>query len=809
MERSTHLSGYRFASFALDLRSGDLSRNGTRIHLQEKPCSLLTALLERPGEVITRGELRERLWPGDTFVDFEDGLNTAMRKLREALNDDPQSPKFIETVRRRGYRFLATVEPLEQNGYARDTEKAEASPADKKGASSSVPTQSISLQQSGTRIANRARSFARLLKRSFLIGCLAATCGAALWIWLTRSHPVLSFSSRDPILIADFDNQTGNPRLGNTLKTALTASLEQSQYVRIFSSLEVQGALRLMKRKEDDRITLAVAQEICQRENIPALIAPGISRIGQSFVLSAQLFDPSSGALLRSYSQRAQDEDAILNAADVISADIRRDLGESRYDIHKFHRPLPQVTTASMKALENYVDGAEMFDHGRADDAVRLYQAAIAIDPGFAMAHSDLGYAYNSFYFNQPKLGEQEFRTALALSTRTTDRERSWIEVRYAESTGRVDDALDLYRSYLQHYPDDWVAQYSFAHLLRTHGHVAEAIDMYQSFIRSHPVDAGISIELATAYSELGQWPQSIQAYERAISLDPQMLFLGDVDREYGVTLLKAGQESKAEQVFSAMLANPGSFADGERSLAFLDLYHGQYASARQRLMLALARTKAAFSIARIRYMLASVEDGEGNRQAQIAQLDRILTTFDSLGPKAAYGSLLGQAYARAGAVGTAKKILTKIAPIVNERSEDEVAYIEVLKAEVASGEGDYATALQFLRPPQADDKESTAAVVCESLAHTYQQMGKFDEAAKWYLQFLNNGNSHAIGWEPQQRLFDAYYMLALDYEHSGDHNQALNMLNALLDAWKKADPNLPLLKKARLSRVQMLRPEG
>src|SRR5580698_3292780 len=103
-------ASYRFGPFTLDLRSGDLIRNGRPIRLQEKPRSLLLALAERRGELVSRKELHEHLWPNDTFVDFEDGLNAAMSKLREALDDDPQSPRCIETVRGRGYRFMAKVE---------------------------------------------------------------------------------------------------------------------------------------------------------------------------------------------------------------------------------------------------------------------------------------------------------------------------------------------------------------------------------------------------------------------------------------------------------------------------------------------------------------------------------------------------------------------------------------------------------------------------------------------------------------------------------------------------------------------------
>ena len=100
----------RFGPFELDLRSGELASNGRRQTLPEQPLALLKALLERPGELVTRDELRHELWPGDTFVDFEHGLNAAVKRLRDALGDSAESPRFIETVPRRGYRFVAPVE---------------------------------------------------------------------------------------------------------------------------------------------------------------------------------------------------------------------------------------------------------------------------------------------------------------------------------------------------------------------------------------------------------------------------------------------------------------------------------------------------------------------------------------------------------------------------------------------------------------------------------------------------------------------------------------------------------------------------
>src|SRR6202163_1692197 len=110
MALDTKSSGIlRFATFEVDLRAGELRKQGKRIKVQEQPFHVLTVLLQRPGEVVTREELRNQNWPPDTFVDFDNSLNTAINKLREALGDSADSPRFIETLPRRGYRFIAPV----------------------------------------------------------------------------------------------------------------------------------------------------------------------------------------------------------------------------------------------------------------------------------------------------------------------------------------------------------------------------------------------------------------------------------------------------------------------------------------------------------------------------------------------------------------------------------------------------------------------------------------------------------------------------------------------------------------------------
>ncbi|HEX3985960.1 MAG TPA: winged helix-turn-helix domain-containing protein [Acidobacteriaceae bacterium] len=798
MATSPSITGYRFGPFSLHVRSGELIRNGRRIRLQEKPYSLLLALMEHPGEVITRGELRERLWPDDTFVDFDDGLNTAMRKLREALGDDPQDPRYIETVRGRGYRLLAEVEAV-ANGRSGPEEPRVSgfTPA----IEPSTPTKD--------KVRGAVNALERR-RRSFAIGWTLATCaiaasGLGLWYWLTHARPVLSYGNGSPVLVADFSNQAGDPNYAAALRTALRVSLEQSDRVNLYSDAQAGRVLRRMERPANSSITPAVGREICRREGIPALIVPEIRRSGSGFVVTAQLVDPTTGAAVRSYAEGARDNSHLLDAVDGIAVDIRHDLGESRLAIHESHAALPEVTTPSLAALEDYADGAKSFGQGQVANAVRLYQAALAADPGFAMAHAALGYAEYSFFLNEPAQGQAEYHRALALSSRTTARERAWIELRFAESQGRVTDALRLYQAYVEKYPGDWGAGYSYARELRMNGQQQQALQIYQELARESPNDSGVWIEMATAYKMMELWPQSIQAYEKAFALDPRELSVANINQEYGFTLVDNHQDAKAEQVFEAQLRDPDHVADGERALAFLDLYQGHYASARQRLLLALAKTNGPFSVARIRYMLAEVARGQGNRREQIGQLDRITAKLNAIGPRVEYGSLVGQAYARAGETAKAKKMLAVVAPLVNGRVEGEVAYAQLLKAEVAAAEGDYDTAIDFLSPPEPDSGTSTATLMRESLGYIYQKMGKLDEAMEWEQQFVSGRGSDALGWEPQQRLVEARFALARDYQKKGDPTAARAELAELMGHWDHTDPEVALVREARQLSSQLV----
>jgi len=768
-----------FGPYEADLPSGELRKNGIRIKIQDLPLRLLSVLAEKPGRVVAREELQKRLWPEDTFVDFEDGLNTVVKKLREALGDDAETPRYIETIPRRGYRFVADVKQI--SPPARTTVSA---------------VETLSSRAPGdlpTAFRNRR---SRWKTWSLAAAGVLALLGG-LGFWLLYGRPAFSFNARDSILVSDFENQTGDPRFDEALGTAFIVSLAQSRHANVFPRVRIGTVLQMMGKPQTERITPAVGREICQRENIRGLVTGSITRTGQEYALSAELIDPQSGATVRSYMERSYGEDHVLDALDVIAADVRRDLGESLYQIHRADRPLPQVSTSSLTALKQYADGTALWHRGKYKDGATLLRAAVQTDPDFAMAHAALGDEYFSYITNAPVQGKEEYEKALALSARTTDRERLIIQTNYAADQGHLVDADVLYRAYLSQYPDDWSMLSDYALLLRRHERAPEAIAQYKELIRVAPDDAKTYVEMATAYRTLNQVPEALSAYAEGFRLDPHWLTTGDTAREYGFLLIQNGEDKKAEQIFSGMLDKPETRESGTRSLALLDTYHGHFASARKRFeecLTILQNQSAVLSKARLHLWLAILAEGEGDVRAERRELDASFDNFDALGPKVVFGTWLGQQYVRGGALDKAEKLESLLTPLLDTKSAEQRGYSQLLQGEIALAQGHADKAIELF---SLSNTENSTAFSVEALARAYQEAGKTGDAIIWYEKFLSFPN-RAISWEPQQLWLAAHCVLAADYLAKGDREKAKHTVDRLLVLWKDADPNLVLLKQAK-----------
>jgi DNA-binding winged helix-turn-helix (wHTH) protein len=416
----------RFGVFEVDLRAGELRRQGLRIKLQEKPFQVLAMLLEHPRAVVTREELRERLWPGDTFVDFDHSLNIAVAKLREALGDSADTPRFVETLPRRGYRFLYPVEDS--------------------GATSPAPRHWL-----------RPRWIAVLA----LVLLAAGLVGSLVYFFHSQRTQALSES--DHVLLADVANTTRDPVFDDTLKQALAVKLEESPFLNVVPERKVQETLRLMNRAADAQVTDATALEVCQRQNTTALLESSIASLGKQYVITLHAVNCRTGDSLAREQAEADGKETVLGALGQAASRLRAKLGESLSSIEEFDTPIKEATTSSLEALKAYSLGRKTQRTIGDAEAIPFYQRALELDPNFAMAYAAL--AVSNANLGQASLAGAYARKAFQLHDRVSEREKFRIVAAYhGLALGDFETENQIYQLWMQSYPRDpvptrtWVA---------------------------------------------------------------------------------------------------------------------------------------------------------------------------------------------------------------------------------------------------------------------------------------------------------------------------------------------------------------
>ena len=630
---------------------------------------------------------------------------------------------------------------------------------------------------------------------------LGVVAVAALVVWYQGNQPVLSFEARDWILISDFKNETGDSMFDQSLDTAFSISMSQSQHANVVPRSRVNTVLRRMGKKPDIAVDEGIGREVCQRENIRGLICPGVGKIGSRFVLTARIVDPHTGDSVRSYSEQAENYNEVLPALDTIAATIRRQLGESMQAIRGSNRPLESVTTSSLQALKQYSDALQVWGKGQHSAAVELLQSAIKEDPDFASAHVGLGIYYSSFIFNNPAKGKEHFEKALSLTGRTTEREAQRIKLEYESQFGTFETARDLYELYLRSYPDSAPQHYNYGSALRENREYEKAIEQYKEALRIDPGYASAYINLATTYSQMNIIQEALATYARAFELEPAWITSGNLNHEYGYAFVAAGDFGKAREVFTKALSTP-SKAGALRSLALLDLYQGKYHDAKAKLeeaVLLMVTGKAALSEARNRFFMYILLQGQGDAVGSMRELDKAAKCLESLSPQVWMNSRIGIAYARNRSIEKASRMLevARKGLIANDAGQNSEMHRLEGEIELARGNRERAVELLLIA-----DRESHGPFQMESLARAQMLAGKADDALASY-EVLVGMRNESDGWEPQQDWLAAHVQLAKLYVSRKEEEKARRILGQFLALWKEADPDLSLNKEAlRMSRT-------
>jgi eukaryotic-like serine/threonine-protein kinase len=479
--------GYLFDSFEASLKLGTLLQKGERLRVQYLPFRMLIALLERPGELVTKEELARQLWGQQTFGDTDKSLYVMAGKLRQVLGDNANEPRFIQTVSGRGYTFIGSVTPV-------SSPPQEASPI-------SLPS------HPGEQPVDR-HSFpaAPVLRRIGLpvkaaVAVFLALTGAGISIPLYRYEHRAMITGEDKVVVAAFSNSTGHPDLDETLSSAIQSQLQESPYLNLVPE---QRYLAVIKSPE----TASLQDELraCVAVDGQVLLKGSITVHGQGYRISLTAWRCAGGSLLTTQHADSDSQATILSALDLATERMRRRLGESQESLKKFNVPAVQATTASLAALKAFDAGEGKRFLGNPSEAIASYKLALDLDPEFALAYARLGTIYHNL--NESALSSQFYRRAFELrSSRASDRERLYIVAHYYEfSTGQTQHAIEVYELWHTLYPRDPVPIDNLAGDYLMAGQPQRSLDLIpQAMQLESPKQVHTSLQ-TQAYLRLGNY---------------------------------------------------------------------------------------------------------------------------------------------------------------------------------------------------------------------------------------------------------------------------------------------------------------
>src|SRR5579864_814523 len=364
----------RFGLFELDLRSGELWKQGRKVRLEGQPIQILICLLERSGQLVTREELRERLWSADTYVNFEHGLNAAVIRLRRALNDSADNPRFVETLPRRGYRFLAPVEAVRAD---EDVSVVGEGPAEKAGSASEEPPDF----ESDHRVEPARWLFSW---KNFGIALLLVFGILTFWMFRPKSAPSPVIRS---LAVLPLENLSGDPSqdyFSDGMTDELITELGQISGLRVISRTSV------MTYKGARKPLPQIAREL----NVDTVVEGTVLRSGNQVRITAQLIEAPADKHLWAQSYEGDVRQTLTlqrQVARAIAEQIHVELTSYERDVLKSEKAV------NAEAYEDYLKGRYFWNKRTADgmkEAISYFSRAIEKDPNYAPAYAGLTDSY-------------------------------------------------------------------------------------------------------------------------------------------------------------------------------------------------------------------------------------------------------------------------------------------------------------------------------------------------------------------------------------------------------------------------------
>jgi eukaryotic-like serine/threonine-protein kinase len=620
-------------------------------------------------------------------------------------------------------------------------------------------------------------------------------------------HHTPKLKDKDTIVLADFDNKTGDAIFDDTLKTALNVSLRQSPFLSVLSDQQVGETLKLMTRPADTKLTPAVTRELCQRASSKAYIAGSIASLGSQYVLGLKAVNCQSGDPLAQEQVTASAKEKVLDGVGEAASRLRGELGESLATVKKFDVPLAEATTYSLEALKAFSLGGKASRDKGAAAALPYDQRAIQLDPNFAMGYAALGVDY----FSLGELGRasEYYTKAFELREHASEREKLAITADYyANVTGELDKAAQTYQEWILSYPRDYRAHLDLGAVYVSQGQYERATESYRQSLRLAPDSVGSYEDLVNSLLSLQRFDEARQITQEAQArkLDEGALH----NALYALAFLRPDSAAMTEQ--QQWFAGKPEENFGLALASDTEAYGGHLGKAREltkRAVDSAVRADSKETGAIWQANAALQEAAYGNpTEAQLAAAEALNLAPASQGVEVE----AGLAFAMAGDTARAESLAQDLGKRFPLDTQMRSLWLPAIQGQLALDKKNPAAALTALQPSWAPIEFGQIGFVANLSClyptyvrgEAYLAAGRGSAAAAEFQKILDHSGIVWNCWTGALAHLGVARANALQSRTSQGADadaarvRALAAYKDFLTLWKDADPDIPILKQAK-----------
>lgn len=786
----------RFGAFELDAANGELRKGGLSLKIHPQPFRVLLLLTERPGQIVTREEIRHCLWGKNTFVDFDRGINFCVNQIRAALGDDAENPRYIETLPRHGYRFIASSTitrptrhaslfappPIVQTPVSGGQPKMEAQGSAEFHSRADIHVVPLPVPRR------------RLIKKTALLiiaGLSAIAILAVGVIFYVHRSPKLT--EKDTLVLADFNNATGDPVFGDALRQALAVELGQSPFLNVLSDKRTSETLHLMGHPANQRVTVDIGRDLCLRTGSKALLGGAISTLGSHYLVVVSAVACSSGDILANEQVEATSKEDVLKALSRAASRLRAKLGEPLRSVRKFDVPV-EATTGSLEALKNYSIGLKILQEQGEVPSIPFFKRAIELDPNFSMAYAALAGRYSNL--NQPSLALEYATKAYELRDLVTEHERLLISARYFRLTGELEKQAQTFELWRADYPRDSNPYGSLGANYVFMGQYEKALAEWQAALRLEPDVVATYENLGEIYMALNRLDEAKTTFDQALA---RKLDSGGLRWMMFYLAFLRGDSAQMKEQLAWGAGRPGDEDPLLSAQSDTEAFYGRLNTARDFTRRAVdsairSDNKEAAALWQANAALREAEFGE------IAVAKQDVTEALTLAPGRNVKVFAALALARIGETARAEKLVKGLETNYPTNTVLRLYRLPSIKAALELNKADSSQALVLLEVASPYELGEPSPSPLGTLYPAYLR-------GQTYL-LAHNGAAAAAEF---QKLLDcpgialnfplgvlAHLQIGRAYAIEGDTGKAQSAYQDFFALWKDADPDIPILKEAK-----------